>query len=186
MGQLIYSMNVSLDGYVADCTGNLDWGVPDSEVMEAINADLAEVGTYLYGRKVYEVMQVWETDPKFAQRSPQDQEFARIWQAAQKRVYSTKLQAVVTDRTQLHSNFDPAEVTALKEESDRSLTVNGPTLAGAALRYGLIDEVHLLIHPVALGCGLSFWPAMKIELTLQSERRFASGVLQLKYAVRAH
>ncbi|MGJ9405995.1 dihydrofolate reductase family protein [Nesterenkonia aurantiaca] len=183
MGKLIYFMLVSADGYVADEDGDFQWGEPDEEVMRAINDQTRGIGTYLYGRKIYELMSVWETDPALAEDSPQAAEFAKIWTAAEKIVYSTTLTEVTTRRTRIERDFDPAEVQRIKEASAEDLTIEGPTLAAHALRHGLVDEVHLLICPMVLGGGLRMLPKMRMALTLRGERRFGNGMVQLSYAV---
>lgn len=184
MGRLIYSMILSLDGYVADSGGDFGWAEPDEEVLEAVNADTGEIGTYLYGRKIYELMQVWETDPAMLEYTPESTRFARLWQAADKHVYSTTLEQVVTQRTTLHRSFDPVQVAELKATASGDLTVDGPTLAAHALRAGLVDEVRMLVCPVSIGGGLRFLPEnLRLDLELRRERAFTSGVVQLDYHV---
>ncbi|PRZ17564.1 dihydrofolate reductase family protein [Nesterenkonia sandarakina] len=184
MGNLIYFMLVSADGYVADQSGDFQWGEPDEEVMEAINDQTREIGTYLYGRKIYELMSVWETDPSLAEGSVQSAEFAKIWTAAEKIVYSTTLTEATTTRTRIEQEFDPAEVQRIKDASAADLTIEGPTLAAHALRHGLVDEIHMLVCPLVLGGGLSMLPELRIELTLRDEHRFCNGMVQLSYDVR--
>ncbi|MGO1562271.1 MAG: dihydrofolate reductase family protein [Actinomycetaceae bacterium] len=184
MGRLIYWMNVSLDGYVAGPDGSLDWSEPDDAVMDAIVDDMAGVGTYLYGRGVYELMSVWETAPGSVVRSAGDAEFARLWQAADKVVHSTSLNSAATSRTRIERAFRPADVRALKESTAADLTVNGPTLAAEALRAGLVDEVGMYLAPVVIGGGLRFFPDdVQLDLRLTSERRFGNGTLRLRYDV---
>lgn len=182
MGRLIYSMLVSADGYVADEDGNFDWAVPDEEVLAAINADTADVGTYLYGRRMYEMMHVWETDPDAAAQSDESAEWAKIWCAAEKIVYSTTLPEVWTRHTRLERGFRAADIQQLKD-TDGDLTVDGPTLAAEALRLGLVDEIHMLVCPVAVGGGLRMLPELALTLTLRSSRSFGNGTVQLKYDV---
>lgn len=182
MGQLIYSMIVSADGYVADRDGNFDWAVPDEEVLSAINADTSEVTTYLYGRRMYEMMHVWETDPDLAQSSPQSAEWAKLWCSKEKVVYSTTLDEVWTTRTRLEREFRAEDVAAFKENGD--LTVDGPTLAAEALRLGLVDQIHMLVCPVTVGGGLAMLPDLRLDLELLSARSFSNGMVQLKYGVR--
>lgn len=184
MGRLVYSMIVSADGFVRDDDGVFDWGEPDEEVLAAINEVTAGVGTYLYGRRMYELMHVWETDPSATTQSPESAEFAMIWQRAQKVVYSTTLDEVRTERTQLRREFDPEEVRALVEAAPGDVTIEGPTLAAHALREGLVDAVHGWVQPLVLGSGLSFWPDSRIDLTLLRERSFASGTVELVYSLR--
>lgn len=183
MGRLIYFMITSLDGFVADREGRFDWGEPDEEVLAAINEETAPVGTYLYGRKIYELMQVWETDPTIAAGSPGSVDFARIWQRAEKVVFSTTLTETVTDRTRLLREFDPAAVRALKEQSAADLTIEGPTLAAQALRHGLVDEIGTIVCPLTVGGGLRFLPDMRLSLELTGQRSFDSGMVQLRYNV---
>lgn len=184
MGQLIYSMLVSADGYVADRDGNFDWAVPDEEVLSVINADTADVRTYLYGRRMYEMMHVWETDPDAAAQSDESAEWAKIWCEAQKIVYSTTLPEVWTRHTRLEREFRAADIRQLKE-ADGDLTVDGPTLAAEALRLGLVDQIHMLVCPVTVGGGLSMLPDLALSLSLRSTRSFSNGMVQLKYDVKA-
>ena len=151
MAKLLYVMNASLDGYIADEDGNLDWGAPDEEYYSFINDLLRPVGTYLYGRRLYELMAVWETDPTAAAQSPAAREFAEIWQAADKVVYSRTLQAAATTRTRIEPDFEPQAVRHLKAAAEPDLTVGGPTLGAQAITAGLVDEVHLFVWPVVVG-----------------------------------
>lgn len=184
MGRLVYSMNVSSDGFVADVGGEFGWGEPDEEVLAAINEATARAGTYLYGRRIYELMHVWETDPDIAVGSPGSAEFAEIWQRADKVVYSTTLEDVRTRNTRLRRSFDPEEVREIVDATDGDVTIEGPTLAAHALRHGLVDVAHYWVHPLVVGGGLRFWPDVRLDLRLQRERSFASGVVELVYAVR--
>lgn len=184
MARLIYSMITSVDGYVADADGEFaSWARPDEEVLAAVNAQTAQVGTYLYGRRMYDMMSVWETDPAVAAQSPGSEDFARLWQSADKVVYSTTLTQVHTARTQVLSSFDPEQVRRLKETSQHDLTVDGPTLAATALAYGLVDEINLFVCPVSLGGGLAFLPQQRLDLRLLGEQRFSAGTVHLRYAV---
>lgn len=184
MGRLLYSMIVSADGFVADSEGRFaDWARPNEEALEAINKDTAEVGIFLYGRRMYEVMAVWETDPAVASQSPQSEEFGRHWRSQEKVVYSTTLEDVSTGLTRLERRFDPEQVRLLKEGAKYDLTVDGPTLAAEALRHGLVDELHLLVSPIVIGGGLRMLPNFRINLRLRAERRFGNGMVQLKYEV---
>ena len=179
---LSYSVICSLDGYTADAAGKFDWAEPDEEVAAAVNDLERGVGTYLYGRRMYEVMRYWETTP-LDEHSPAGRDFARIWRAADKIVYSTTLPDVATTRTRLEPRFDPEAVWALKERGD--VSVGGPGLASAALRAGLVDEVRLFLTPAAVGGGTPVFPAAaRVQLDLVDQRRFASGVSYLRYAVR--
>lgn len=183
MGKLIYSMISSLDGYVADEQGNFDWAVPDEEVLEAINRDTASVSTYLYGRRMYEMMRVWETDPAIAAQSPRSQDFARIWVKADKVVFSTTLAGVDTQRTRLERTFDPAQVRRLKAQAAGDLTIDGPTIAAHAFQHGLVDEVWVLLCPVVVGAGLKMLPPARLDLGLRDARKFSNGMVQLYYDV---
>lgn len=185
MARIIYSVIASLDGYSADATGDFQWAAPDEEVHLAINEEMAQVGTYLHGRRMYETMAVWETDPSFAQGSPAATAFVPLWQEAQKIVYSTTLEDIWTSRTRLERRFDPAAVREPKATSDKDLTVDGPTLAAHALRQGLVDELHLILHPVVIGGGLAALPAgLHLDLHLTHQRRFTAGAVQLHYDIR--
>ena len=140
------------------------------------------VGTYLYGRRLYELMAVWETDPAVAAQSPAAREFAELWQAADKVVYSRTLQAAATTRTRIERDFEPEAVRHLKAAAERDLTVGGPTLGAQAITAGLVDEVHLFVWPVVLGGGKRFLPnKARLQLELLDERRFGSGVVYLRY-----
>lgn len=184
MGQLIYSMIVSLDGYVADRNGNFDWAVPAEDVMEAINTETATIGTYLYGRRMYQMMHVWETDPDLARGSPGSQAYANLWQQANKIVYSTELFEVWTTRTELRRDFDPKEVQQLKVSSTNDLSVDGPTLAAEAFRHNLVDRIHLVLCPIMVGGGLSFLPDVPLELELDGHQSFSNGMVSLQYRVK--
>jgi dihydrofolate reductase len=151
MAKLLYVMNASLDGYIADEDGKFDWGAPGEEYYSFINDLVRPVGTYLYGRQLYELMQVWETDPAAAAQSPAAREFAEIWQAADKVVYSRTLEAASTTRTRIERDFDPEAVRHLKAAAGRDFTVGGPTLGAHAITAGLVDEYHLFVWPVVVG-----------------------------------
>jgi dihydrofolate reductase len=183
VGRLIYSAIASLDGYVNDAHGRFEWAAPDAEVHAFVNDLERDTGTYLYGRRMYETMAVWETmdvtDEPAVMR-----DYAAIWRAAAKVVYSTTLAAVATPGTRLERAFDAGAVRALKDASDRELSVGGPTLAAAAFAAGLVDECHLLLHPVSVGGGTpALPPGQRVRLELADERRFASGVVYLRYDV---
>lgn len=183
MGQLVYSMLVSLDGYVADENGVFDWALPDEEVLEAVNRSQGQVGTYLYGRRMYEMMAVWETNPEIIGQSPRSTEFAELWQRADKVVYSSTLDSVMTRRTRIERTLDPGAVQALKGSTDSHVTVDGPSLAAQMLRHGLVDRLEPLICPVVVGSGLRFLPDIALDLRLRREQRFANGMVQLAYDV---
>jgi dihydrofolate reductase len=182
MGRLIYLTLTSLDGFIGD--GDYSWSAPNEDVMAALNADLAEVGTYLYGRRTYETMAVWETDPAWAEQSPEDAKFASTWQAADKVVFSSTLAQVHTRRTRLERQLDAQVVAEIKAASRGDVTIGGPTLAAEALRLDLVDVVELLWCPVLLGGGIPVLSAgVRRDLRLGSERRFSNGVIQATYDV---
>ena len=182
MAKLIYLFNVSLDGYIADEDGKFDWGAPDEEYYSFISDLLRPVGTYLYGRRLYELMQVWETDPAAAAQSPGTRAFAEIWQAADKVVYSRTLASASTTRTRIERGFDPEAVRQLKAAAEGDLTVGGPTLGAQAITVGLVDEYQLFVWPVVVGGGKPFLPnKARLQLELLDERRFGSGVVYLRY-----
>jgi dihydrofolate reductase len=182
MAKLLYVMNASLDGYIADEDGKFDWGAPDEEYYSFLNDLVRPVGTYLYGRRLYELMAVWETDPAAAAQSPGTREFAEIWQAADKVVYSRTLAAPSSARTRIERGFEPEAVRHLKAAAERDLTVGGPTLGAHAITAGLVDEVHLFVWPVVVGGGKRFLPdRARLQLELLDERRVGSGVVYLRY-----
>ena len=185
MAKLIYSGITSLDGYVADEDGNFDWAAPDEEVHAFVNDLERPVGTYLYGRRMYEVMLYWETARTVADQPPVVQDFAEIWQAADKIVYSKTLQTVSSARTRIERDFDPAAVRQMKATAGRDITVGGPDLAAQALKAGLVDEYHLFVAPIVVGGGKQFLPdAVRLKLELLDERRFGNGVVHLRYRTR--
>jgi len=180
---LIYSTIGSLDGYTADAKGKFDWAEPDEEVMALVNDLEAGIGTYLYGRRMYETMVFWET-ADLDEHSPATQDFAEIWRAADKVVYSSTLPAISSERTRLERSFDPEAVRALKEQAD--VAVGGPTLAAEAIKAGLVDEYHLFVTPIIVGGGTPVFPeGARVKLALTAERRFANGVVYLRYQVNA-
>jgi dihydrofolate reductase len=185
MGKLICTDIASLDGYINDEQGQFGWAAPDAEVHAFVNDLVRPAGTHLYGRRMYEVMTYWETAHEQPDPDPIELDFARIWQAADKIVYSTTLAAPSSARTRIEKAFDPDAVRRLKESSDRDLTIGGPTLAAHALRAGLVDEVHVLLNPVIVGGGTRFLAdRVRLDLELTDERRFASGVIYLAYRVK--
>jgi dihydrofolate reductase len=185
MARLIYTINLSLDGYTEDMDGRFDWTSPDEEAFRFISNLVWEAGTYLYGRRMYETMMVWETDPNLATESPLRRDFAEIWQAANKIVYSRTLQAVSTRKTQLERTLDPEAIRQLKEAVEQDILIGGPELAAHAFRAGLIDECHLFLAPIILGGGKQFLPDnVRLELELLEECRFGSGVVFLRYRTR--
>ena len=185
MARLIYSVIASLDGYIADEDGNFDWAAPDEEVHSFFNTLERPVGTYLYGRRMYEVMRPWEHPEALADPSPVMLDFASIWQAAGKVVYSRTLETVDTTRTRIERDFDPEAVRRLKAAAGRDLTVGGPDLGAQAITAGLVDEVHLFVWPVVVGGGKHFLPnRVRLQLELLDERRFGNGVVYLRYRTR--
>ena len=182
MARLRYSAIMSLDGYVADEDGSFDWAVPDEEVHAAVNDLERPVGTYLYGRRMYEVMAPWETDPTLDAHSPAMRDFAEIWQAADKVVYSRTLEAPSTARTRIERDFDAEAVRRMKAAARRDLTVGGPDLAAHAFRAGLVDECDLLVAPVVVGGGHPCLPTqVRLHLDLFDERPFGNGMVLLRY-----
>jgi dihydrofolate reductase len=183
VGKLIYSAITSLDGYVADETGNFDWAEPDEEVHAFINELERRVGTRLLGRRLYEVMRYWETIA-LADQPPFIREFAEIWQAADKIVYSKTLETVSTARTRVAEEFEPDAVRQLKASEGRDLTVGGPGLATHAFKAGLVDELHLFLVPIVVGNGTHSLPDdVRQKLELLDEHRFANGVVHLHYRI---
>ena len=184
MAKLIYASNMSLDGYTEDARGALDWAPPNDDVFVFITDLMRSADTYLYGRRMYEALAVWETDPTLAEQTDLMNEYARVWQAAEKIVYSTTLTEVATAKTRLERNFDPDDVRQLKDAAAGDLLVGGPHLAAQALDAGLVDECHLLVWPVILG-GRN--PALQVnvqtELALVDRHQFDNGVVYLRYRV---
>lgn len=185
MAQLIYSAISSLDGYTEDRDGKFDWAAPDEEVHRFINNLERTAGTYLYGRRMYETMMVWETNPNLAADSPVTRDFAEIWQAANKIVYSKTLNTVSTRKTQLERTLDPEAIRQLKEAVEHDILIGGPELAAQAFRSGLIDECHLFLTPIIGGGGKQSLPDnIRLELELLEERRFGNGTVFLRYRAR--
>lgn len=181
MADLIYSVMMSLDGYIADQDGKFDWAAPDEEVHSFVNELERPVGTYLYGRRMYEIMAVWETFPLYDE-PPCIAEFAGIWRAAEKVVYSSSLGSVTTPKTRLERSFDPEAIRRMKASSPKDLAIAGPTLAAHAFRAGLVDVCHILISPVLVGGGLkAFAEDVRLDFKLEEERRFANGTVFLHY-----
>jgi dihydrofolate reductase len=181
---LIYTVITSLDGYVADENGNFDWAAPDEQVHQFVNDLERPVGTYLYGRRLYEVMQYWQTVSTDGEPSVEG-DYAQIWQAADKVVYSRTLAAVSTPRTRLDREFDVSRVRALVASSDRPVSIGGPGLAAPALTAGLVEEIHQFLNPVIVGSGTHFLPPrFRTTLELVDEHRFDNGVVHLHYRVK--
>ena len=179
-------MIASLDGYTVDADGSFDWAAPDEEVHAFVNDLERPVGTYLYGRRMYQTMAAWESPEMLADPSPVVRDFAQVWQAADKVVYSTTLDSVASARTRIEPAFNPDAVRAMTAAADRDLSIGGPHLAAQALRAGLVDECHLFLHPIAVGGGTRALPdGVRIGLELLDERRFGSGVVHLHYRVTA-
>jgi dihydrofolate reductase len=182
MARLIYAAIASLDGYVADERGNFDWAAPDEEVHRFVNDLQRPLGTHLYGRKMYETLVVWEHPETFADQNPVLLDFARSWQAAEKVVYSTTLTAAASARTRIERRFDPDEIRRMKAAAGGDLSVGGPALAAQAFRAGLVDECHLFLTPIIVGGGNPALPeGVRTTLELLDERRFAGGVVYLRY-----
>jgi dihydrofolate reductase len=185
MARLIYGGITSLDGYVADQHGSFDWAVPGDEVHSFVNDLERPVGTYLYGRRMYEVMLYWETAHTVAGQPATERDYTEIWQAADKIVYSTTLETVSSARTRIEREFDPEAVRQLKVAAGRDITVSGPHLAAQAIRAGLVDECHLFVTPIVVGGGTRFLPDdVRVGLDLLAERRFGNGMIYLAYRIR--
>jgi dihydrofolate reductase len=186
MAKLIYSAIASLDGYVADEDGDFGWAAPDEELHGFVNDLERPLGTYLYGRRMYETMVAWETMDTGAGQSPVVSDFAEIWRAVDKVVYSKTLESVSSSRTRLERDFQPEALRRLRAASVRDIGIGGPELAGQALAAGLVDECHLFLVPVIVGGGKRALPrGVRLDLELLDERRFGGGALYLRYGVAA-
>jgi dihydrofolate reductase len=184
MASLIYSAIGSLDGYVEDEQGRFEWAAPDPEVHAFVNDLERPIGTYLYGRRMYETMVYWETVGTGADQPAEVRDFAEIWRAAEKIVYSRTLETVASASTRIEREFDPETIRRLKENSPRDITVGGAELAGRAIAAGLVDECHLFLGPILVGGGRRALPDdVRASLRLLNERRFASGVVHLHYGI---
>jgi dihydrofolate reductase len=184
MAKLIFAAITSLDGYVADADGNFDWSMPSEEVHRFVNNLEAGIGTYLYGRRMYEVMRYWETASTGNGEQSAEQEFAKLWLRADKIIYSRSLDEVSTASTRLEREFDPKAIRQMKADETRDIAVSGPTLAAEALRHGLVDECHLFLCPIVVGGGTPALPDnVWLQLELLDERRFDNGVVHLHYRV---
>lgn len=182
MARLIYSALVSLDGYVEDARGAFEWARPDEEVLAAVNDQERPIGTYLYGRRMYETMRYWETVELGPERSAGDRDFAALWRAAEKIVFSRTLETIAITRARLEREFDAGAIRHLKETSGCDLTVGGAQLAGQAIAAGLVDECHLFVHPVLVGGGKRALPdQVQARMRLLGGRTFGSGVVHLRY-----
>ena len=183
---LIYVTNCSLDGFTEDSSGDFQWSEPDEELHQFFNDLLRPIGTQLLGRRMYETMAVWETDPSLAAASPVLADFAGVWQDSDKVVYSRTLEEPCTKRTRIEREFDPAAVERLKASATTDVSISGPELAGQAIRAGLVDELQLVVHPAVVGGGKpALPPGVRLTLELLEERRFAAtGVVHLRYRVR--
>jgi dihydrofolate reductase len=184
MGRLIYTMLTSLDGYVEDPAGNFDWATPDEEVHRFVNELERDVGTHLYGRRMYEVMTAWETLDRVPGLEEHLVDFARIWQGADKIVYSSSLAEASTARTQIERRFDPDAIRSRLAGAEHDMSIGGPELAAAAFRAGLVDVVNLFLAPVIVGGGKRALPAdVRVSLQLKSSRTFANGMVYVAYRV---
>ena len=184
MARLIYTAITSLDGYVADEQGKFDWAAPDEEVHGFVNELERPTGTFLLGRRMYEVLSFWENPPLLDEEPPVIREFAAIWRAADKVVYSRTLNTVATARTRIEREFDPEAVRRMKASAARDLSIGGPELAAQAIKASLVDEVHLLLTPIIVGGGKRSLPdGARVKLELMSERRFGNGVVHVRYRI---
>jgi dihydrofolate reductase len=185
VAKLIYSAITSLDGYVADEDGKFDWSAPDEDVHAFVNDLERSVGTHLYGRRLYEVMVYWETADTLPDQSHVIADYAEIWQAADKIVYSKTLETVSSSKTRIERDFDPEAIRQMKAAAGRDISVGGPTLAAQAIKAGLVDEYHLFLTPVVVGGGTRSLPdGVRLNLGLLGERRFDNGVVHLHYGTR--
>ena len=185
MGKLIYAANLSLDGFLEDETGSIDWSVPDEGLHAFWNEHERHVGTSLYGRRMFETMRVWEDDDWLTDEPPVVREYAQVWRDADKVVYSTTLTEVSTARTRIERQFDPEAVRRLKASSDSDLSIGGPGIAAEAFRHGLVDECVLVVCPVVIGGGKPALPrGARFDLELLDQRRFDNGAVAVRYRVR--
>jgi dihydrofolate reductase len=185
MARLIYTAIASLDGYVADEDGKWDWSEPDEEVHGFVNELARPIGTYLYGRRMYDVLVAWETMDSSSE-PPYIEDYAQLWRDADKVVYSRTLESPSSARTRIERDFDPDAVRELKEAADRDLAIGGPELAAQAITAGLVDEYHLFLSPILVGGGRRAFPDdVRVELELLDEHRFGNGVVHLHYRLRA-
>jgi dihydrofolate reductase len=186
MRKLVFAAITSLDGYIEDANGDFDWSAPDEEVHAFVNDLERPIGTYLYGRRMYDVMHVWQHPEEFASDSAIALDYAAVWQSAEKVVYSTTLESVSTPRTRIERTFDVDSVRAMKASAEQDISVGGPGLAAHAFRAGLVDEVHLFVNPIVVGGGKAALPdGVRLELELLDEHRFGNGVVHIHYRARA-
>lgn len=186
VANLIYAALTSADGYLEDENGGIEWAAPDAEVHAFVNELERPIGTYLYGRRMYETMVVWETMLDSGEHPEVIADYAQIWRAADKIVYSRTLRSPSSSRTRIEREFDPSRVRTMKESSAHDISVGGASLAGQAFAAGLVDECHLFLSPVLIGGGKRALPdGVRAELELRGEDSFASGVVHLHYALHA-
>jgi dihydrofolate reductase len=184
VAKLIYSVISSLDGYFADADGRFDWAAPDDEVHAFVNDLERPIGTHLYGRRMYETMVFWETSDTEADEPAVFRDYAEIWRAAEKIVYSRTLQTPSSARTRIEREFEPEAVRQLKLSSTADIAVGGGDLAGQAIGAGLVDECHLFLCPIVVGGGRRALPdGVRTPLELLDEHRFENGVVHLHYRV---
>lgn len=182
MAKLIYSAIASLDGYVADEQGDFSWSMPDEEVHAFVNDLERPIGTYLYGRRMYEVMKIWETDEILINQPPCMHDYAEIWRAADKIVFSRTLDSISTSRTRLERTFDPTATRELKDGAERNISIGGSELAAQAIEAALVDEIHLLLVPTAVGAGKPALPVQKhLQLQLLDKSSLGNGTIYLRY-----
>jgi dihydrofolate reductase len=184
VANLIYSAIASLDGYVADEDGTFAWAAPDEEVHAFVNELERPIGTYLYGRRMYETMVFWESPPDMAAEPPVFREYAEIWQSADKIVYSKTLASAAGARTRIEREFEPEAVRRLKATAARDISIGGAELAGQAIAAGLVDECQLFLVPVVVGGGKRALPELRVNLELLGERTFRNGTVYLRYRSR--
>lgn len=185
MAKLIFSAITSLDGYIEDEAGTFDWAAPDDEVFSFLNDLERPIGTYLYGRRMYETMVYWETADVLREQSPVAWDWMQLWRAADKVVYSRSLETASSARTRIERDFDPSAIRAMKNTLDRDITIGGPDLAAQAFRAGLVDQCQLFLTPVLVGGGKPALPKnVRLDLDLLTERRFDNDVVFLDYRVR--
>lgn len=186
MGRLVYSAIASLDGFVNDASGDFSWAMPSEELHAFVNDLERSIGTYLYGRRMFEIMQVWDDFPGIEDEPEVVRDYADVWRATDKVVFSTTLPAVTTPRTRLERTFDPVAVRSSVDALDHDVSIGGPTLAAHALRAGIVDDVHVFLLPVVVGGGTSCWPAgwdagARLDLRLVNEHRFVDGTVHLHH-----